>query len=373
MKAKQKFNSNFLFGILVFVAAMILFISLPIVSYAETGTLGTESPEIYCTYEQNGVEVDGNELTAGTYNVSFVMSGMKSLSVIEITATYDQEQVTVESAAPTDLISDNDATFDSMGYILSDGNIVLGFVSTDDACSAINQEEQVLATVQMTFASDCDAEDYITVSENPNLTFALADYGDGYDDAYAQVKSYDGYEGNLHLMEVDVTPGSGYNVSGNLVVMTDVNGSTNGVAVYGEYTIDVYSDADRTVKVCDSVKSEQSVNENNERVNTFNIPNLKANTTYYITISSQYAISRNCVINVGDADITSKVVPIIACDFNGDAGINSIDALTVYGNASGEQSPYCDLNGDGGVNSVDALVVYACAAGSPSEEDFVIE
>lgn len=373
MKAKEKFAGNILLAILVFIALMILFISLPIVSYAETGTLGKESPEIYCTYEKDGVEVDGNELTAGTYDVSFVMSGMKSLSVLEVTAAYNQEQVTIEPADPV-LISDEDAAFDSMGYILSDGNIVFGFVSTDDACSAVNQEEQVIATVSMTFASDCDAEEYITVSENPNLTFALADYGDGYDDSYALVDSYDGYSGNLYLMDCDVTPGTGYSVNGKLVVMTDSMGSTNGVAVYGDYTINVYSDADRTVLV-DTVTSVESVNENNERVNTFNIENLKSNTTYYITITSQYAIARNGVIHIGNADITENTtIPIIACNFNGDLGISSADAVPVYSNAAAEeQNPYYNLNGDLGVTAADAIIVYSCAADSPSYEDFVIE
>jgi hypothetical protein len=371
MKAKLKFNESVIFATLVFVVMMAMFIILPSVSYAETGTLGKESPEIYCIYQQNGEKVDGNELTAGTYDVSFVLTGMKSLSVIEVTATYDAEQVTVAST-PSALISDNSsAGFDSMGYILSNGNIVFGFVSTDEACSDVNQDEQIIATVEMTFASDCDAEQYITVSENPNLTFALADYGDGYDNSYALVDSYADYNGSLYLMTCDVTPGAGNTVTGSLVVMTDSKGSTTGVPVYGEYTVSVYSDEERTNLVT-SVTSKETVDEDNNKINSFSIENLKSG-TYYVTISSKYAISRNGTIVVGNSDIKAEAIPLIACNFNEDAGITVADAVAIYSNAAGDQNPYCNLNGDSGVTVADAAIVYACAIGDPSYADFIIE
>lgn len=371
MKAKEKFTMHILFGLLVFIAALMFCISLPLVSYAETGSLGTESPEIYCTYEQDGVAVDGNNLTAGTYDVNFVLSGAKDLSVIEITAEYDEEQVTIEPTA-RNLISDDDsAAFDSMGYILSGGDIVFGFVSTNEDCSPIDKEEQIIATVQMTFASDCDAEEYITVSGNPNFTFAQADYGDGYDDEYALVDSMDGYNGVLYLMNCDVTPAFGNSVSGNLVIMTDAEGSTNGEPVYGECLINVYSDAEKTNLVA-SVTSSSSVNENNKTVNTFNIEAL-TDGTYYAAISAPYALVRDdIVIHMNGDDISAVQIPLIVCDFNNDKVITGVDAGVVYAQAVGAKGAYCDLNGDGVITGVDAGIVYSCA-GIRGYSGFIIE
>lgn len=369
MNSKAKTDSSTLIGILVFIAAVLIFISIPFASYAQTGTLGQDSPEIYCTYEQDGQIVDGNKLTAGTYDVSFVLSGMSDLSVFEVTATYDTDQVTVEPA-PLSLISDDDSALDSMGYILSDGNIVFGFVSTKEDCSTV-EGEQIIATVKMTFASDCDAEDYITVSENPNLTFAQADYGDGYDDEYALVESYPDYVGELHPMTCDVTPGFGHSVKGNIVVMTNSNGETNGVAVYGEYKIDVYADAAKSDLVT-SVFSARSTNENNQIVNEFIIDSL-TDGTYYATISSQYAISRDIIIRVNGDDIVAQPIAIVACDFNTDGDITAMDAGTVYVQAASGQAPYCDLNGDGDITAMDAGIVYTCAAGTLNYEELIIE
>lgn len=369
MNSKAKYDSSILIGTLVFISAVLIFFSIPFVSYAQTGTLGQESPEIYCTYEQDGVAVDGNNLTAGTYDVNFVLSGMNNLSVFEVTAMYDTEQVTVESA-PSGLISD-DAGMDSMGYILEDGNIVFGFVSTNEDCSRVNEYEQIIATVKMTFASDCDAEDYITISDNPNLTFAQADYGDGYDDSYALVESYQDYTGNLYLMTCDVTPEPGHSVKGNIVVMTNPSGLTNGVAVYGNYKIDVYSDKDKSNLVT-SVFSEQTLNENEEIINEFKIDGLKDG-TYYAAISSQYAISRDVIINVNGSDIVSQPISIVACDYNTDGLVSVVDAGVVYAQASNGQVPYYDLNGDGLISVVDSGIVYACAAGTLNYDELIIE
>lgn len=358
MKAKFKFGGSILAVFMAFLAAMMCFISLPLVSNAETGTLGTESPEIYCTYAQDGVAVDGNELTAGTYDVSFVVSGVKSLSVVQITATYDESVVTVASE-PSYMISSDDADLAmlSMGYTLSGGNIVFGFVSDNDDCSSVSEKKQILATVSMTFASDCDAADYITVSQNPNLTFLQVDYGDGYDDEYALVDSFTDYDGVLYLMTCDVTPDFGYNITGEIVIMTNQNDVTNGTPAYGAYTVDVYADADRTDLVT-SVTTVSETNENNETRNMFNIRGL-LNGRYYATISSEYSIPRNVEIVVSGSDIDAGMIPMICCDFDKDSLISSADAKIVYTSIVNENlKDYCELDGDDVVASSDAKIVY---------------
>lgn len=366
MKAKAKSNSSALVGILVFIAVMLIFISIPFVSYAQTGTLGTASPEVYCTYEKDGEKFDGDNLPAGTYDVSFVLSGLTDTSVFQVTATYDTEQVTV-AETPSALLSDGEnSNFDSIGYKLSDGNIVFGFISTNADCSAVSEDGQVIATVSMTFASDCDPDKdkLIVVSENPNHTFAQADYGDGFKDEYAIVEegvtSVEGYDGTVHSMKCDVTPSFGVSVTGTMVIMTDIKGSTNGDAVFDECVIDIYSDEAKTQKL-QSVTSIVSTDENNKLVNSFNIEGLK-NGTYYATISSRFAITRaDIVINVTGQDILAGQIPLVVCNFNGDPYITGADAGIIFNNAVGEKNVYCDLNGDGLITGADAGVVFACA------------
>lgn len=365
MNTKVKTDKSFLIGILVSISAILLFLSLPLVSYAQTGTLGQESPEIYCTYEQDGVPVDGNNLSAGSYNVNFVLSGVSSLSLIEVTATYDAEQVTIEST-PVSLISD-DATsgFDSMGYILSDGNIVFGFVSTDAACTPLTEEKQIIATVKMTFASDCDVADYISISQNPNLTFAQVDYGDGYDDSYAMVDTFEGYNGSLYLMTGDITPSFGFDVKGELVVMTDPYGTTYGKTVNGEYTIKVYDKANRNNLI--TTITSNTVIVDGKTVNQFEIPNL-INGTFILEISSPYSIMRDDItLIINNNDIKNCQIPVIACDYDGNGFINVNDAANISvetGNVT--DNLIYDLDGDGYANVSDVAIVQVCASESPN-------
>ncbi len=370
MKSKLKIFNRISLYFFIFIAAMLIFISIPLVSYAQTGTLGTETPKIYCTYEKDGVKVDGNNLSAGTYDVSFVLADVRALSVIELTATYDEEQITVESS-PVTVISDNaESKLDSMGQVLTDGNIVFGFVSENDDCSVFTEDEIVLATVKMTFASDCDAKSYLNVSNNPNLTFAQVDYGDGYNDSYALLSNQEApsYNGELFKMTCDETPVNMYKVNGSLVVMTNNTGSTDNIPVVGTYNIKVYSDSERTnlVKETNSVYSAER--------NSFNIRGL-SNGTYYLSISSEYAITRNDIsVVINDADITADPIPIIACNFDGNSVIAAADAVPIYSASElNEENAYLNLDGNSVISPADAVIVYACSAGSFSYKPIVIE
>lgn len=339
--------------------SVIAFICLPQITSAATGTLGSEEPYVYFTYEnaEDGVQADGNQLSAGTYNVSVHFSGMLNSSVFQVSATYDTEKATVVPT-PVSLLSDTVTDMESMGYVLGDGDIVFGFVSTNDAFSSLG-DDVVIAEFTMTFAQDCDAETVITVSKSPDYTFAQADYGDGYNDEYSLTLDSEkdvNYTGTLYIMTCDVTPAFGYDVSASLVVMTNSNGETNNVPVYGEYTVQVYRDIDRTDLVT-TVKSVRS-----ENANSFVIEGL-TDGTYYATISGAYAITRNDItIVVNGSDIAGPVIPIIACDFNGDKGIGANDAIVVYENAASGNDMFYDLNGDKGIGSNDAIIVYACAS-----------
>lgn len=367
----KNYSKAVLIALLSLISAIFVFICLPQITSAATGTLGSEEPYVYFTYEnaENGETADGNQLDAGTYNVSIHLSGMANSSIVQVTGTYDTESASVAST-PVAVLSDTVTDMESMGYILEDGNIVFGFVSTNDACSVLG-DDVVIAEIQVTFAQACDADTVISVSVSPDLTFAQADYGDGLDDEYSLTADADkdvNYTGTLYPMTCDVTPAFGYDVTGSLVVMTDNTGSTNNVPVYGEYTINVYSDAERT----DLIKSVKSVQ--NENANSFVIEGL-TNGTYFATITGTYAMTRDDItIVVNGNDIAGPAIPVIACNFDGNTAISPLDAVPIYAAQSlTNENAYLNLDGNNAISPLDAAIVYACGAGEFSYSPITIE
>lgn len=355
MNTIAKKRLGVIFGTLAFLVFVALVVCLPRTSYA--AKLGTESPNVYCTYkDSNGKQYDGDKLPAGTYDVSFYLEGVSELSVVQVTSTYSSD-VSVDSE-PKALLSEDVADVSSMGTVTNDSNLVFGFVSDSDTCSAITKDGTLLATFSVTFSKACDAADAISVSTDPNKTFVLANYEDGFDDEYALVSESADYPGSLYLMTCDVSPSTGHSVNGSLVIMTDANGSTANKPVYGEYTVNVYSDSARTELIGTTTSSLK------DGVNAFSIDSLKDG-TYYLSISSDYAITRSDVsVIVNGADITNAVIPMMACDFNKDGSITATDATTVYLFATKQTDLSYDLNGDGVVTATDATTVYACASGT---------
>ncbi len=360
MQKSLREHSSLIMGALILFVALGLFLCLSLSAQAATGTLGTETPYIYCTYTNSeGKEVDGNKLDAGTYKVTFNIKDMTSASVLQVTASY-ADTVTVDSSTVAQL-TDTNTDFSSMGYLASDGNIVFGYVSNANDTSALTVEGTALFSLDVTFAEACDAADVITIASDPNLTFALADYGDGYDDEYAiDIDETTSYPGKRYQMLSDVSPESGYTVSGTLVLAQDATGACDkAILAYGTYTIDVYSDSERTALVT-SVQSTCA-----DGVNSFVIDGL-SDGTYYATVSGEYSISlENITIIVSGADITDVVVPIVACDMNKDSTVSTEDAKVVYkAAASGDLKEYCDFNGDSIASAEDVKVVLKFAAGT---------
>ena len=361
MQITKKKYFGIVFGAAVLFAMLVLFICLPQTTFGAQVGLGDEEPYLYCTYtDQNGDIVDGNALTAGeTYDVSFVVENLSQAAVIQVTATYSEDMRV--AAAPSSLLSDTVANMSSMGYVLENGNIVFGFVS-DETDYSVFDDKIVLATVQMTFDQGGDAEDYLSFSADPNLTFICVDHSDpSYADEYAinAGAGYD-YDGTLYMMTADVSPSFGHTVSGSLVVATGDNDANIGKAVYGEYTVSVYSDSTEQTLVQEVTSVYDDTGES--PVNTFTLDTLSAG-TYYAVISSDYALPRHVTIQVSDSDIDAGAIAMICCDYNQDTGVSAIDAKVLYNAAAtGELAEYCDLNGDGGVSAVDAKIVYAFAS-----------
>ncbi|MCM1285467.1 MAG: thiosulfate oxidation carrier complex protein SoxZ [Acetobacter sp.] len=378
MTKKQKLVSiAFAFSAML---AAVIFFCLP--SYVQAAELGTENPYIYFTYEKDGEEVNGNDLAYDTkYFCNIWIEGVENLSTLEVTATYD-DTVTC-STAPDTLMSDNVADITSIGYLLNDGNMVFGFVSDNANNSAIDPEGTLVASLEVTFSSFegaeevLDAENHISVSENPNLTFAQVDYADGYENEYAVADEnniYGDYVGERYpLLTYDVSPAKGHTVSGSIVVMTDQYGTVSNKAAHGEYTIEIYSDQDKT-KLVDTVIS-QNVVENSVTTNQFktNVP--LPNGTYYATVSFKYALTRDDVtIIVDNQDITGAVIPVIACDFRADETIDISDTMNISNEASqGSIDLLYDLNDDSIVDVSDTMIVKLCAASQWAAEPIVIK
>lgn len=347
-------------AVIVAVIAMLTFLTPNVTAFA--AALGEETPEIYCTYSKDNEEVDGNRLTAGTYDVSFCVKGVESISTLQFTATYDSS-VTIDSSSLS-LMSDNQVDVTSMGPVVDNtgGNLVLGFVSDNANYSSINPEGQLLATMSVTFATDCDAADVLVPSTNPHHTFNQVDYADSHADEYALVSNEEAadYNGVLYPMTCDITPSKGHSVSGSLVIATDSKGNNNGLAPYGNYTIKVYETPD--METTEPIKTINTVftakTESTEASNLFTIDALPVG-TYYVSISSDYALTRNdIVITMANENIDNIVIPIAACDYNQDSYITAADAGYIYSNM-GKDAPAYDLNGDTYITAADAGYVYS--------------
>ena len=109
---------------------LIMLIAIMLVSFSHatiaSAAQAEATPKIYCTYtDENGVDVDGNKLTAGTYEIKFVAEGFEKLSVVQLTAVVS-EGAAVNSI--DSLLSDTSSDLASMGTVNSDGNLVFGFL-----------------------------------------------------------------------------------------------------------------------------------------------------------------------------------------------------------------------------------------------------
>lgn len=356
MQKSTKRDYSILFAVLIAVSALALFLCLPLSAYAATGTLGTEAPHIYCTYkDSDGNTVDGNKLTAGTYEATFNIKDMTSAAVIQVTASYT-DAVTVDSSTVKQL-SDADTNFSSMGYLASDGNIVFGYVSNADGTSAITPDGTTLFSINMTFSQDCDAADVVTISSNPNLTFAIADYGDGYSDEYSLVDSDETYNGNLYLMTADVTPASSYDISGQIKIATDITGTSTTVGIVG-INVSVLKDG--------SAIAEATTDKNGN----YTLTAVPAG-EYTMLISGESTVDREVTLIVSESK-TVDSVGIVICDYNKDRGFNALDSLT-FSQSMSEYYVYADFNGDGGINSLDAITFTSFIAKTVSYADVTLQ
>ena len=325
-------------GTLTFLVLIALFVCLPNTSYG--ATIGSEKPNIYCTYtDSDGKQYDGDELPAGTYDVNFYLEGVSELSVVQVTAKYSAD-ATVDTAAKP-LLSDNIAGISSMGTITQNSNLVFGFVSDSDSCSAINSDGTLLATFSVAFANKCDASNVISVSTSPNETFVLTDYNDGLKDEYALVNQADDYDGSLYLMACDVSPkGPGCDITGKIAIATSLDGSQYNKGI---------GNINLTVKAADGSAVATAVTDSNGDYTLADIPVGE----YTMLISGETTIDRKVTLIVSESK-TVDTVAVCICDYNHDSDVDSLDTLDFL-TAFNNYNVTCDFNGDGIVDAIDTL------------------
>ncbi len=156
---------------------------------------------------------------------------------------------------------------------------------------------------------------------------------------------------------------TGSNVSGTIEVAKDATGETAGFCVAGEYTIELYSDADKTNLVATTTSAFA------DGANSFAFENL-ADGTYYATITSEYSIPReNVTIIVNGAEIADAVITVVPCDFDGNGVITADDAKFVFKTVSDSTNKdYCDFDNNGVITADDAKYVYKMSSGSTLPE-----
>lgn len=326
------------------VVLAIAIIMLTVFGFAPNALAAEETDNnvnIYCTYvDEAGNQVCGDDLEAGTYDVSFYTNNVATISVIEITATYDTEVVTING------VTNTIDSMTSMGTVNNNGNFVIGYVA-DGNYTDVNAEAQHIATASVTFNQACDAEDYITVSDNPNLTFIVADSSNSnYDNEYALVNNEEFPEytqGRLTKMYCDVTPnmnGEGYDITGIITIANTPDGNASTFPVQG-ISVDLL-DADGNVIAKD-------VTDTNGAYNLTGVP---AGKGYKLTIYGNTTVDRTVTLDVNDTTAQLPPIGIVICDYNRDGVINATDKGVFLGHVGGDYM-YADFNADGAVNATD--------------------
>ncbi len=333
-----------------FAALMLLSFTVfcaPLCAQAQTGTLGEESPYLFCAfYNENGDAVDGNALPSGEYRVDVVLQGMENAAVMQFEARANLSSGVLTDLSVLSTYADTDNSFEeAAAEYIDDEQIAVILVSENEDTSPINSEGTVIASLSVTVNCNgtIDFNDYFNFVTDSDLTFFEADFGDG-DDCYA-LSEGEGIEYTVYPMTADVTPELSNNIiiSGTVLISQDENGNTGtfgargiNFKVGGEYV----KASDGTNAVTSSVAGHYG---------EFEIEVPKGTTE--ITLTGASTVDRTVTLS-GNADISGAIIPIIYCDYNKDINVNAVD-FGFFNKRSGETTEVYDLNNDLMVNAVD--------------------
>lgn len=288
---------------------------------AAESTVGTEVPKITAVYtDSSGEKVDGNALTAGTYQMVLSVSDVSYISQMQFTATYNESVITVNSCS---VLPDSNSELLPVGAEAKNGSLIFGIISENAECTALADSCLTLLTMDFTVASDSsvDMADIIIADSNPHFTFFEVSYNDRTAsadgkyiyDCYALGTAND-FEGAVYPMECDLSPElpKGYTVSafiGALSSPSDLEGkyATTGAVV--------------SIETADGTTISSETDENGMFV-LQEVPD----GTYTATVTYKYGFDRTFTIIVNGADVTSTtMVGIVGCNWDGNTSINVND------------------------------------------------
>lgn len=336
MKHKIK---SFLTTPFVCLILIISMLALPISANAEAGTLGTETPELSCVFtDTNGKNVDGGRLAPGKYTVDIVLSGMKAVSTVEFTATYNTNVITAMDIKST--YADNHADMTKGGQKFGENSFSVFMISENADSSAIDTNGTVMVSLSVTVASSCDFAEVFEFSTDPNLTFVQASYKDGYDDAYVLDTSIT-TTFKTYPMTADVSPYylvTEFDVAGTVTVATDPEGTATAYPAAG-ITVSIDGTAISTVTGEDG---------------SYSFADLAAG-EYTLTFSGATTIDRSVklVVALDNADydqISVDAIGLCVVDYNQDGKINATD-VALFSKAK------TDLNSSGTFDEEDSTIM----------------
>ena len=303
---------------------VILLAAVPQISvFAEKGTLGTENPVWKASFlDSDGNAADGNSLLAGEYTVNLNLYGMKTVSVLQISATYT-DAVTVnscktiaqsKSALFRDIIKkENDNEFDA----------VVAAYNSDSVITAVDiADGETMVSLNITVNTPGDFANYFSLNTDPERTYIGADLGDGYDSAYTCVESADVqapsdrkyYPNITHDMSPDISVKT-YDVKGQITIATNLDGTTGIVGITASVAV-----GDKTVTATSDSQGYYTLSALPEG-------------TYTVTFSGSTTVDRTAtlVVSADKADsnglITVSAVPICICDYVKNGEIDGFDKI----------------------------------------------
>lgn len=320
---------SFLTTPFVCLVLIISMFALPFSANAEAGTLGTETPELTCAFTgTNGKKADGNRLQPGTYFVDLVLSGMKAVSIVELTATYDPNVITNISVLGT--YADEHADMRLGGQKIENNTLSVFQVAESDDASTIDTNGTVMVSLSVTVASSCDFADVFAFSTNPTVCFIEASYLDGVDDCYVLDTSIE-TKGKTYPMTADESPYflvTEFDVTGEVTIAHELTGVATTAPASG-ITVSIKDTDISTVTNADG---------------SFTFTGLGIG-EYTLVFSSAHTIDREATLivareNANYDQITVDNIGLCVVDYNKDGKFDSTDAA-LYSKFK------TDLDGDG--------------------------
>jgi hypothetical protein len=119
---------------------LILAMTLPITVNAQDNEDWQENPVFSCAFrDEDNNAVDGNTLTAGTYFVDILLSGVKTVSGLEVSATYDESVVSNVEVVST-YADVEEANMVCGTAKAENGEVIVCMVSDNDDYTVLDQK-----------------------------------------------------------------------------------------------------------------------------------------------------------------------------------------------------------------------------------------